>query len=438
MPTRCDVGCAPHRIGKRSAMSNLEAYRTDHLILLVGGNPLPNYVAARVLARQQITLVHSSSTEPIACRLRKAIEAACEGVQVDLCPVDESRAPSIYNGVRTKLQEHNLPTVGLHYTGGTKAMAVHAYRAIAEWSKKEGATFVASYLDARTQELVIDDERSPQTEYVGDKLSLTLDEMLNLHGWTLKHPPCKTPLLPRTAWAIAQSYASDNDKGVESAYQRWKETELYPACKRENSDKWRSKGELKKAQLAWPAGDALADVTLALKEELNQSGAWLDIGAAYKQLGMSEAEDFCRWLDGLWPEHYLLSVLQGLSEADVKPNDGQVFQGVKPKEVELDLDVAAIVGYQLFAFSCGTTTGKGAKAELKHKLFEAILRARQLGGDQARVALVSVYNDPSGLQAEARQQIDPDNQTQIRVFGCHHLANLGEHLEHWIREHRKS
>jgi hypothetical protein len=30
-------------------MSNIERYQTDHLFLLVGTNPLPNYVAAKVL-----------------------------------------------------------------------------------------------------------------------------------------------------------------------------------------------------------------------------------------------------------------------------------------------------------------------------------------------------------------------------------------------------
>lgn len=417
-------------------MGTLDEYKVDHLILLVGGNPLPNYVAARVLGSKQITLVHSAGTESIAQRLKRALEACGGGQAVDLREVDESRAPSIYKGVHKCLEEHDLPSAGLHYTGGTKAMAVHAYRAVANWSKDNAAGFVASYLDARTQHLVIDDEHSPREEYVGDKLPLSLEEMLQLHGWTLPNALRTVPMLPRSASAIARACASDCIVSAKPGYQEWKTSVLYRACKRENSDRWRANGDLKKTTIDWPAGGKLDDVAVELRHELNLTSAQLDIGAAYKQLGMSEPEDFCKWLDGLWLEHYLLDVLQAIAEADIKPNPGQAFQGVKPKEVDLDLDVVAVVGYQLFAFSCGTAIGAGTRAQLKHKLFEAILRARQLGGDQARVALVSVCDDPAGLQAEARQQIDPEDQAQIRVFGCKDLADLKRCLESWMRKQR--
>ncbi|MCS6847940.1 MAG: hypothetical protein RMN52_09520 [Anaerolineae bacterium] len=421
-------------------MNDLERYRTDRLILLVGGNPLPNYVAARLLGKQRITLLHSNGTQAVANRLKQQIEAVLPGCGVDLCVVDEASAPSIYNGVH-KLLNDEYKSVGLHYTGGTKAMAVHAYRAVADWAQKNKERFTASYLDARNQELVIDDERSPVRLPVGDALNLTLQEMLNLHGWKLKQQPRQQPILPKAARAIACSYAADCKQGVKSTYQeQWKQTVLYCTCRKNGSERWLSAGQLKQARLNWPAGGSLDAVAEALKVELNQTGEQLDIGAAYRHLGLSEPEDFCKWLDGLWLEHYVLDVLNNLSQPGTTPNPSQVFQGVNVTTagVELDLDVAALLGYQLFAFSCGTADGKGAKAQLKHKLFEVVLRARQLGGDQARVALVSVYTDPAGLQAEARQQIDPDNQAQIRVFGCAHLADLAAHIEQWIADQRPS
>ncbi len=62
-----------------------------------------------------------------------------------------------------------------------------------------------------------------------------------------------------------------------------------------------------------------------------------------------------------------------------------------PKDgVHFQFDVAAMRGYQLFAFSCTTEDGKrkGKRGLLKQKLFESYVRARQMGGDEACAALV--------------------------------------------------
>ncbi|MBC7350870.1 MAG: hypothetical protein H5U08_00780 [Thermogutta sp.] len=102
-------------------------------------------------------------------------------------------------------------------------------------------------------------------------------------------------------------------------------------------------------------------------------------------------------------------------------------QNIVPEEVELDVDAVAIRGYQLFAFS-GSTDGQ--KGLLKQKRFEAYVRARRLGGDKARVALVCCSNDPDGLEHEMRRDVDPEG--RIRVFGRKHLASLAEYLREWI------
>lgn len=48
-------------------------YVSDHLFLLVGANPLPNLVAAKLLFKPggQLYLVHSSATQPVAERLAR-------------------------------------------------------------------------------------------------------------------------------------------------------------------------------------------------------------------------------------------------------------------------------------------------------------------------------------------------------------------------------
>jgi hypothetical protein len=95
---------------------------------------------------------------------------------------------------------------------------------------------------------------------------------------------------------------------------------------------------------------------------------------------------------------------------------------------KFDLDAAAMIGYQLFAFSCIAT--QDAKAPLKHHLFEILIRAQQLGGEEARVALVCCVNDPQQVQAEVEQ--DWLVTGKIKVFGRPDLLILKDRLRDWF------
>ena len=106
-------------------------YQVDHLFLLIGTNPLPNYVSARLLARdpQRTTIwfVHSKDTAKEHDTLQKSLQT--EGFQsFQSIEVDEASSIDIYNQIQQRARSlHGV--IGLNYTGGTKAMAVHAYRA---------------------------------------------------------------------------------------------------------------------------------------------------------------------------------------------------------------------------------------------------------------------------------------------------------------------
>jgi len=169
---------------------------TEHVLLLVGGNPLPNAVAGKLLTADSgtITLIHSKDTLGVAQRLKSWLSGEGVAKAVDLKEVSESSPPSIVQGVQERLNAVNAQLVGLNYTGGTKAMSVHAYRAIEQWaneqrSKGKSIETVFSYLDARTLEMVFDPPHagsSEQREYVGRALQLSLRDLLELHGRKLK------------------------------------------------------------------------------------------------------------------------------------------------------------------------------------------------------------------------------------------------------------
>ena len=397
--------------------------KTEHLLLLVGGNPLPNAVAGKLLAAPggTITLVHSKDTADVAQRLKKWLSSQ-EKVEVVLKEVSESSPASVVQGVQNCLDPIGAQSVGLNYTGGTKAMSVHAYRAVEQWAKQNGVTPVFSYLDARTLQMVfdsVDGGSSERREYVGRALELKLTDLLALHGWTLQHEPTGSALLPATAHALAK--ACGNDEGFKQ-WKQWVDSEFRPKCRRSDKKDWKSKTQLQSVPLTLPEGDSLREVVQSMRSELRQPEG--DLGLSHSAF-RNEPKEFCGWLYGKWLEHHVLNVLNDLATTLCLHERSQ---NVVSKEVEFDVDVIALRGYQLFAFSCSMDTQKSL---LKLKLFEAYIRARQLGGDEARVALVCCSNDPEGLEHEMRRDVDPEG--RIRVFGRRHLADLATHLTQWIR-----
>ena len=87
-------------------------------------------------------------------------------------------------------------------------------------------------------------------------------------------------------------------------------------------------------------------------------------------------------------------------------------------------------GYQLFGISCTTSA---SHKELKQKLFEAYIRAKQLGGDESRVALVSrcTAKDCEELKKELSLVVED---RKIEVFGIDDLdeKRFATKLKLWI------
>ena len=99
---------------------------------------------------------------------------------------------------------------------------------------------------------------------------------------------------------------------------------------------------------------------------------------------------------------------------------------------DFEFDVAAMRGYQLFGISC-TTSSK--KCRTKPRVFEAFIRAHQLGGDEARVGLVCGYPRPRELEREIEKSWDAAG--KLRVFGPGEFANLKDHLGAWFTQEPK-
>jgi hypothetical protein len=402
-------------------------------VLLIGSNPLPNAVAGRLLTTQgaTITLLCSKDSFEVAERLQVWLG------KHGLSPrhpkkIEESNPAAIFQGVLEELNCVKADRIGLNYTGGTKAMSVHAYHAVQHWAEKDrrggrNVETVFSYLNPRKLEMVFDpaDPVSGQQgcfEPVALEVKLTLTDLLELHGWTLKIEPNSNPILPESAHVLAETCAV---KDSFKAWRQWTTEELRAKCRRPDKDKWLSETKLPNT-LNLPQAPSLQGIVQSFKSSLSLTADELSLRHSAFE---NDAKHFCEWLDGKWLEHHVLDVLNGLAcELDLHER----LQNIVPNEVEFDVDVIAIRGYQLFALSCSTDDNKGL---LKSKLFEAFIRARQLGGDEARVALVCCSDKPEVLEHEMRRDVDPEG--RIRVFGRKHLADLSTHLKQWIQDQSK-
>ncbi|RRR68378.1 MAG: hypothetical protein EI684_17710, partial [Candidatus Viridilinea halotolerans] len=369
-------------------MTDLEAYKVDNLFLLVGGNPLPNYVAARLLAKDPTTtkiwFFHSKETAPVCDALQRELQA--DGFQKSnftALQIDEAQPTNIRDSVHEQAQD--LPgVIGLNYTGGTKAMAVHAYRAL---EHDENLKVQFSYLDARSLTMQIEGYvDDPDSVYVGDLLSLKVDQILSLHS--REHSMHREPFWPATAQALLRLHSNKELADQWQAWlatlfftePAWPEAELDSALTDEDWKAWvratfvaheyKRRTWRKKQDRELVIPEAFQAVWTAIREDTK--GVAIE---TLDDLRKAEAKAFRnlaelgKEMEGEWLETAVMQVLQALREQDslligdlvrdiqakitVKTSDGTSLSQ------QIQIDVAFTRGYRLFVVSCTTSDDKG-------------------------------------------------------------------------------
>lgn len=386
-------------------MNNLQDFQSKHLFLLVGTNPLPNYVAAKLLRKPdaKVYFVHTDETLKIAQRLAESLGLSEE--TKSFIPVIESDIDDVFDEVSSICKKLGDQEVGLNYTGGTKTMVVHAYRTV----EKICHDPIFSYLDARSLKMIIERRNQPYLDFpVSISIKPEIQDLLALHGYTLKHDPTWHPFKPEVCLELVKIPCDE--------LRKWGDNYLRD-----------DKNYLKKKE------NDLKQILLPIDPPFDKVASYWQgcqtLGELSAQWDMN-VKELSKWLDGLWLESYTLWALKQIA------TDCQIHQygmNFEPRERKFEFDVAAMHGYQLFAISCTTGSNKGL---LKSKLFEAYVRARQMGGDEARVGLVCCApkdnpdNNPELIQREIEETWDV--QGKLQVFGAEHLPNLSEYLREWF------
>lgn len=395
-------------------------WKTDNLFVLIGGNPMPNYVAAQLLLAPEghLHLIYSKDVKEVANKLT--------GYFPDRHVLHELQDPTdsaeILKVVTEALQKHCKPgTVGLHYTGGTKAMSVHAHRAIS----KQRNNAILTYLDARTLSLRRDDQSQKIGIQYGTKP--TVADLFNLHDIALQKAlpqEAPQPLFPELEKALAIVHSKTEGR---LAYEQWCDHYL-----RSNGRLIETSKELAEGLIPYPVEPVLAKVANAMRVAFATDGEAFqpdEVVSKLKKKELARTKHLIKYLDGTWLEQWVLAAFLANQQTH-RLHSFAVGIETHQQEARLrfEFDVAAMQGYQLYAVSC---TRSGEKSLCKSKLFEAFTRATQMGGDEARVALVCAVSAPAVLQEQVAE-VWRTNRNRMRVFGADDLPYLPARFVKWL------
>lgn len=411
----------------------------QHLILLVGTNPLPNYITALYLADriERLYLVHTekrsgaSGTLHIAEGLKKQLskrlpEVFTEGKIRLVSLSSECDAEKIYQNLDSCLKLAKNARVHLNYTGGTKAMAVHVYQWVKQATEKLAlkSPIRFSYLDARKYRLIYDEGvENPSADLRTQVRVEDINELLALHGYPLHKEREENPF-PDAMEHMSRIV----EDGLAGEFIQWKNNILGAVY--HDGEGWidnKDKREKKKEEVADKVGSEHPSVTYAhfkldkVVEAVRrgnreiQDKQWLrELLMAFPEENRIVNEDGTLWipacgttdeelkselkkrikkcvrefLDGKWLEYHVHDTLAELVDEmpDLAIRFGMSLKAkIQKQKEEFELDIFALRGYQLFGISV-TTDGRD---HAKSKAFEVLHRVKQIGGDESRGVLIA-------------------------------------------------
>jgi hypothetical protein len=352
------------------------------LLLLVGSNPLPNYITALLMNPESIRLFYTPETEPIKDRLCDLLKAQKPGVGIVETPIGDATSAEEVRRVFS----HIPPRAHLNYTGGTKIMAAHARMAFGQSQESDKRS---SYLDERDAVLRFDDGYT--IDLSETSVQLSLEDVLKIHGIKTVSPGT-ADLGPLPTVEDAQTLARAVLEAPELA------VKLYQVHRKEFAG-----GQWKPVKFS-DAKNSPADVRELVGADLSVPQIpQMD----WKKKTWERWRDF---LGGLWLEIWCQERVKSLTPG------ARVHQGVncsRENGRDFEIDLAVVRGHRLYVLSC--TTEKEMPL-CKSKLFEVAMRSRQLGGDLGRFALVCLLEGTD--EKTKRPKVDVLRDDVAAVWGA--------------------
>jgi hypothetical protein len=424
-----------------------EQLKCDVLFLLVGENTLPNWVAAKLLLKPngRVNLIYTKAVTKQAKRLKAVLEAQ-ESIPVSWFETHHSDGTKIYSKVKdeaARIGTNAGVKIGLNYTGGTKIMSVHAHRAIR--TTIEEPMRILSYLDAASLELKFDGD-SGYPVAVSPEVRISVGKLLDLHGNRKLLPDEKNAKGTMAANGLALVHSDSSGHEIwKNWYNNLRKSGFDDQIRFPTEEDFSRDVEthLNAKRTSPPAVEEtlrrlMPGYRLVLSGLRVQGGSTLLEVVENSQGDFHETKDLTNWFNGLWLEHYTLSQLEVCRANGVSFNDEGLstnFRTTSEEGRDFQADVLALLGYRLYYFSC--YSGKDPKTA-KLKLFEAMVRAKQLGGEEARAAVVACIENPEHIRAQVEKELEDDSsERQFEVFGSNALPNLAGELKKWFDREKR-
>ena len=352
------------------------------LILTVGTNPLPVWVAWHHLKDElpqpiKVQLVHTADTVDERDRLKKY----CQDADF-LDPIQTSAGgPGTVRGDSRRSLENlseNISHLHVHYTGGTKVMGVETVSTIeAELRETQNIHLQTSYLDPRgTLGPTIVSRGGSIVRDTRQNVDPKLNRIALLNGFTLGQ-------FKHRYW--------DKKTG------RY-ETEDCPAPGILNQE------QLSEGRKAITSGGHITG-------KLLEYGAY----AAFKDaLGEISTNN---------PERNNYELFHSVHTRRARATDQRIKH--------FELDVVAVLGHQIVVVSCTVASGHDL---IKQKGMEAILRTRQLGGDEARAIVLCSTDQNSAklIEDELKDEMGSTSEP-LQIWGRNKWRRLPNKFCQYLR-----
>ena len=106
-------------------------------------------------------------------------------------------------------------------------------------------------------------------------------------------------------------------------------------------------------------------------------------------------------------------------------------RSARDSDKHFELDVVAVLGYQIVVVSCTVAADNDT---IKQKGMEVILRARQLGGDEARAVVLCSANQNVARRVEKELHDEAGSAgTPLQVWGINKWQQLPDHFKNYLR-----
>ena len=429
------------------------------LIFTVGTNPLPVWVAWYHLKDKlpqpiHVRFVHTAGTIDERDRLQKYCQGASFLDPIQTSAGNPEQVRRDISSILRSLQPGAILQV--HYTGGTKVMAVEIVAAIeANISHSDNIYLETSYLDPRAQSGPTIVNRAGNT-WVKDTrkgIEVDLKHIAELNGFEIgpfdhryrgNTLHCPAPIIPTNEQLLASQAI------LEAVIDRQKNKKFQTLLGRQDS-KWNEIFSPKSHFAlpnhegsflfpSWVQENFLSDLSKAYPDcQWNIANGKLSypshtVASNAEKNALEQIHDF---FNGKWLEYAVYAAFKEALEG-IQRDNYQLFHSVYVRRKArgdsakpFELDVVVGLGYQIVVVSCSVTA---TPQQIKLKAMEAILRARQLGGDEARaIVLCSAFSpDDKSIEEELEDEMGSQG-LPLRVWGKNRWKNLPQEFAFYLR-----